>query len=121
MKKFKGLLLAGAAIATVAFSAEKAEAASGQVMDSHRPIVGVWVEVKGGGSGWAKLTRTADQNVVSWSYNTRGRDYQLHVGVDGNPQKWKHNIKTGWISRKKSIANVSTSWNYLSGNMISVR
>lgn len=121
-KKIKGLLFAGAALAAFAFSSQTAEAASGQIVDGNsRPIVGVWVEVKGGGSGWAKLTKTSQGHVAYWSYDTKGRDYKLHVGVDGTPQDWKNNIKSNWISGGRQVANVSTNWDWFWGNKIAIR
>lgn len=119
MKKFKGLLFAGITVASLAFSAQKAEASSGQIVDGNgRPVVGVWVEVKGGGSSWAHLNRTREPHIAGWRYDTKGRDYRLHVGVGGTSQNWGNNIKSGWINGGQTIANVSTNWDWIWGNKI---
>lgn len=118
-KKFKGLLFAGAAVTALAFSAQKAEASSGQIVDgSGRPVVGVQVEVKGGGSGWVHLDKTAESHIAGWKYDTKGRDYRLHVGVGGTSQNWGNNIKSGQINGRQTIANVSTQWDWIFGNKI---
>lgn len=102
MKKFKGLLLAGVALASVAFSAQKAEASNGNIMDGDRmPIVGIWVEVHGGKSGWANFrpTTPGQKYSVAWNYDTQNKPFELHIGVGGTPQKWKYSIHTRVFKR----------------------
>lgn len=119
MKKFKGLLFAGLAVTALAFSAQKVEASSGQIVDGNgRPVVGVWVEVKGGGSGQAHLNKTREPHVAGWRYDTKGRDYRLHVGFGGTSQNWRNNIKSEWINGGRTIATVSTHWDWIQGNKI---
>lgn len=109
-KKIKGLLFAGAALASFAFSSQTAQAAGGNVMDGNqRNIVGMWVEVDGGGSGWAKLTGSGYSR--GWEFNTKGRRYRLHVGVGGTPQRWEKNIKSGWLDYQGNNIQVNTVTN----------
>lgn len=90
--------LLGGAIAT----GQTAEASQGYIMEAGRKnIVGVWVEVKGGTSGWAKFSPTisGQKYSVSWSYNTQNKPFSLHIGVGGTPQDWEYNIKTRFFQR----------------------
>ena len=57
-------------------------------------MVGVWVAVSGGTSGWAKWNAGAGSFEASWSFNTQGKNYNLNVGCGGTPSKWAHNVKT---------------------------
>lgn len=80
------------------------EAASGSVTSyvATEPIVGVWIEVEGGGSGWATLRGRGSQT-ASWSYNTRGRRFKAHIGVGGSPEKWGRTCKTDWVNDRNGI------------------
>ncbi|HNE74864.1 MAG TPA: hypothetical protein PK623_08080, partial [Microthrixaceae bacterium] len=49
------------------------------------PVVGVWVNVQGGRSGWAGRSGSGFQQ--GWSYNTQGRPYSLTVGCGGGPAR----------------------------------
>lgn len=74
----------------------KAYAAHGRIIDNteNHYIAGVWVEVYGGKSGWARLERYPEPVQVDWSYNTHGKPYSLHIGVGGSPEHWAHNLHT---------------------------
>lgn len=65
-------------------------------------VVGVWMEVSGGGSGWARLTNTSGGLAKRWSYDTKGRSWRAHVGCGGTPQKWKRKYYSDWTSRSGS-------------------
>jgi hypothetical protein len=62
-----------------------------------KSVVGVWVEVAGGGSGWAVTPGlpTAAGAPVNWSFNVPvGRSYTLTVGCGGTLQAWKYSTVT---------------------------
>lgn len=72
---------------------------SGTVMCADQStVVGVWVEVSGGRSGWA--TRSGSGYSQRWSYNTQAKSYSLHVGCGGTPQKWAYSTKTTFTTTK---------------------
>ena len=77
----------------------KAYAAYGRIVDNtwYRSIVGVWVEVYGGESGWAHIKRQGDSQVADWKYETYGHPYSLHIGVGGDEENWAQNVKTDII------------------------
>ena len=57
-------------------------------------IAGVWVEVKGGDSGWAYIRPAESRQKVSWYYDTDGLPFCLHIGIGGSPEKWDYNVHT---------------------------
>lgn len=78
--------LLGGAIAT----GQTAEASQGYIMEAGRKnIVGVWVEVKGGTSGWAKFSPTirGQKYSVSWSYQHPKQTFQSAYWSRGNPSR----------------------------------
>ena len=75
-----------------------------------RPIVGMWVEVQGGRSGWAELHGSGSNR--TWYYDTQGKPYQVHVGVGGTPQRWDSNIKSGWNYNQGGAVQVNTGYDY---------
>lgn len=90
-------LIALGSVVALTLSSTKVYAASG-VVESYvasEPIVGLWIEVEGGGSGWAHLNNRGLQK-TGWSYNTHGRRFKAHIGVGGTPQKWGRTCITGW-------------------------
>lgn len=102
-----GLLIA----ASMTCNAPVAHAAnSGTVMCANQdPVVGVWVQVSGGTSGWA--ARSGSGYSQKWSYNTQGKSYQLHVGCGGTPQKWASNLKTPYTTSGAN-ATCFRGWGY---------
>lgn len=83
-------------------TSQTAEASQGYIMEgTQKPIVGVWVEVKGGTSGWARFSPTirGQKYSVSWNYNAQNKPFSLHIGVGGTPQNWKYNIKTRFFQQ----------------------
>jgi hypothetical protein len=89
--------LLGGAIAT----GQTAEASQGYIMEAGRKnIVGVWVEVKGGTSGWAKFSPTirGQKYSVSWSYNTQNKPL-VCILASGEP------LKIGNITSKQDFSN----------------
>ena len=100
-------------------TAQPAYAAGGNVFDENgRPIVGMWVEVQGGRSGWAELRGSGSNR--TWYYDTQGKPYQVHVGVGGTPQRWDSNIKSGWNYNQGRSVQVNTIYHYRFGNQINV-
>ena len=55
-------------------------------------VVGMWVQVSGGTSGWA--ARSGSGSAQNWSFNTQGKSYRVHVGCGGTPQAWASNVKS---------------------------
>ena len=69
-----GVTVAASALAVAGgFAATSAYASSGTVTCSTSAVVGMWVNVSGGSSGWATLTSTSNPNIKNWSYNTQGK------------------------------------------------
>ena len=68
-----------------------AHADSGIITNQYgEPIVGVWIEVSGGKSGWASWS-PVDSNtphIVKWSYDTQGKNWEARVGRGGTPDDW---------------------------------
>ena len=68
-----------------------AHADSGVIKNPYgEPIVGVWIEVQGGRSGWASwrpLDSSTPHNVM-WSYDTQGKNWEARVGRGGTPNDW---------------------------------
>lgn len=90
------LIAGGASVATGVGTA--AAANGGTVMCVNQAnVVGVWVEVSGGTSGWA--TRSGSGYYQRWSYNTQNKPYTLTVGCGGTPQKWASSSRTATASK----------------------
>lgn len=105
------------------FTGSKAEAASGYVMDGNqRPIVGMWVEVENGTSGWAAIRNGNPNQPYNkvWSYNTQGKRWKVSVGVGGTPQQWQDSINSGWVGWQGSNVQINTAYHWLFGNQISI-
>lgn len=92
----------------------KSMAAYGTITDYtwYRSVVGVWVEVYGGESGWARIERTGDSQIANWRYETYGRPYSLHIGIGGTEENWAQNVHTGIIEDDKKHKNIDV---YLKG------
>jgi hypothetical protein len=75
-------------------------AKSGIVEDkSNQGIVGMWVEVEGGRSGWAKLTggEGGTSYYSFWEYDTQGKRFKVDIGYNGTPAQWGKTIHSNWI------------------------
>ena len=97
--------LAGlAAIAMLAIGTDSAVAANSgsATCVNQAPVVGVWVNVSGGTSGWA--ARSGSGFAQNWSYNTQGKSYSLTVGCGGTPSAWR------WST---STPSYSTTWSHV--------
>jgi hypothetical protein len=66
-------------------------------------VVGVWVAVQGGSSGWAR--RTGQGHAQGWHYDTQGKPYELHVGCGGSPAHWKATTTTFGYQRNWSVVD----------------
>lgn len=102
MTRVRTLLTTLIVLAMVSFSfATESHASRGLIIDNpQRKIVGIWVEVKDGNSGWANWSYSPKNCFYSavWNYDTQGKMYQLHIGVGGTPQNWGASIPSGWIA-----------------------
>lgn len=78
-------------------------------------VVGVWVNVSGGTSGWA--VRRGSGYSQSWSYNTQGKKYSLTVGCGGTPQAWKTSTSTPSYSTSWSNVTCFPGWSYGFGSI----
>lgn len=74
------------------------------------PVVGVWVNVSGGSSGWA--TRTGSGYSQNWRYNTQGRPYSLTVGCGGTPARWNASTSTPSYTRTWTHVICYPGWSY---------
>ena len=102
-------LLAAMAIAATGFVAAASPAGasvrSGNVhcYADHQNVVGVWVEVSGGGSGWAQWSGNTASSSTWWKYDVpAGRSYRLHVGCGGTRSSWASNTKCAWTTKTSS-------------------
>jgi hypothetical protein len=66
-------------------------------------VVGVWVTVQGGKSGWA--ARGGQGSSQSWSYSTQGKSYKLTVGCGGSPQSWRESTSTPGFENNWQVVN----------------
>lgn len=73
-------------------------------------VVGVWVNVSGGSSGWASRTGSGYQQ--QWSYNTQSRSYSLTVGCGGSPARWAASTSTPHYSTGWSSVTCFPGWAY---------
>jgi hypothetical protein len=78
-------------------------------------VVGVWVNVSGGSSGWASRTGSGIQQ--NWSYNTQGRSYSLTVGCGGSPSRWASQASTPYYSTSWSNLSCFPGWQYGVGSI----
>lgn len=107
------IVLAGALCAgLVTTNSGVASAANGgtAMCANQANVVGVWVNVSGGRSGWA--TRRGSGFSQSWSYNTQGRPYSLTVGCGGTPAKWAASTSTPSYSTTWSNVVCFPGWGY---------
>lgn len=76
-----------------------------------RPIVGIWVEVQGGRSGWASFNPTisGQRYSVSWRYGTQNKPFSLHIGVDGTPRNWKYSLRTRVFKRNTNGGQINVT------------
>ena len=96
----KTLLVFATSLAIATISAIPVFAKSGIVKDrSSQGIVGMWVEVEGGRSGWAKLTggEGGSGYYKSWSYDTQGKRFKVDIGYGGTPIHWGKSIHSDGI------------------------
>ena len=85
---------------TATGQANAADSGSVDCVDGE-PVVGVWVDVQDGDSGWAR--RSGQGSHQGWSYNTQGRPYSLNVGCGDSPQHWRsssstYGYATNWVN-----------------------
>ncbi len=84
---------------------------------SQANLVGVWIDAKSGGSGWA--TRTAVNNyTANYRYSLpNGGNYAVNVGCGGTPQNWATNNKSnahgGTTNNFTCYDTPSAGWAYL--------
>lgn len=80
-----------------------AHADSGTIFNPYddEPIVGMQIEVEGGDSGWAKLSKGHPRRPkeISWSFDTQGKNWDAHIGIGGSPQNWTKTYKSGWVTK----------------------
>lgn len=66
-------------------------------------VVGIWIEVDGGDSNWATFYETTN-SVYTWSYNTQGKRWRMHLGLGGTPQNWRFKRISPWYSGDADLA-----------------
>lgn len=103
--KFISRLVIGlvCALTVTTFNSLPASAANSGTVKcmSESTVVGVWVTVSGGTSGWASRSSWVSPAHVRWSYNTQNKPYKLTVGCGGTPAKW---------ATSSSTATFRTNW-----------
>lgn len=96
----KTLIVLATSLALTTISAIPVFAISGKVKETTgHGIVGMWVEVEGGRSGWAKLTggEAGTSYEKTWTYDTQGKPFKVAIGYGGTPQEWEKSIHSNWI------------------------
>ena len=103
--------------ATLAFGQGSASAANGGYVDcmNQAAVVGVWVNVSGGSSGWASRRGSGFEQF--WSYNTQGRAYSLTVGCGGSPSNWAGQASTPYYSTGWANLQCYPGWAYGGGGL----
>lgn len=113
-KRTISVALAGVIAASgVAVSSQVGASAAnaGTVMCANEvDVVGVWVDVSGGASGWA--ARRGSGYSQTWNYNTQGRPYSLTVGCGGSPSKWATTSSTPSFATTWSNVVCYPGWAY---------
>ena len=96
----KTLIVLATSLALATISVIPVVAKSGKVKETTgHGIVGMWVEVEGGRSGWAKLTggEAGTSYEKTWTYDTQGKPFKVAIGYGGTPQEWEKSIHSNWI------------------------
>lgn len=112
-------LLVGAIHATMPSPAAAAVTVSGQVTCvGNDSVVGVWIQAKDGGSGWASWQAPTASWVANYSRSLpNGGQYQVHVGCGGTSQNWATNNKSGYVSGTSNSFTCyplpNAGWKYL--------
>lgn len=77
-------------------------------------VVGVWVKVRNGKSGWANHHPRPSSDYHSYSYYEidAGKTYQLHVGCGGTPQNWAATFVTTYVTGYKDWACSVFNYSY---------
>jgi hypothetical protein len=93
------VIAVGIPMVAVSTPAQAATTVSGQVMCvSQASVVGVWIDAKSGGSGWASWT-PVNNYTANYSYSLpNGGNYAVNVGCGGTPQSWATNNKSDAVS-----------------------
>jgi hypothetical protein len=96
------LVVAAGLTPTAAGTANAANGGRAYCVDGEA-VVGVWVTVQGGNSGWA--ARGGQGSSQSWSYNTQGKPYKLTVGCGGSTQSWREPTSTPGFQNNWQVVN----------------
>lgn len=98
------VFLAGGLAAPAQAAAPRVVSGKVQCINGAGPV-GIWVNAKNGGSGWA----TMGYNVADgWGYHRykyrlpRGGAYSLNVGCGGTPKRWGITAKTGVVTAARN-------------------
>ena len=101
-KALCSVLVASIACLFMPILSTPAYAAGGSVQCPADTVVGLWIEVSGGISGWAKLEPTPDSSISAFSYDTQGKEWRGHVGCGGTPENWGYTIYTNWTREESA-------------------
>jgi len=76
-------------------------------------VVGIWVQVDGGRSGWASWSSSGVGYRANWSFAVEdGARYKLHIGCGGTPWRWGSNTSSGWTTWKTNATVVTIYWRW---------
>lgn len=94
---FRGAIATVLTVAGAAAAPMSASAAAGNVLCvGGGNVVGVWVNLAGGGGGWAG--RSGSGASQRWWFDNRGRRYSLTVGCGGSPARWGSSSSTTYYA-----------------------
>lgn len=96
-----------------ATASSPAYAAGGTASCAMNEIVGIWIEVDGGRSGWANRKLTNNPRINQWSYDTQGKRWSANVGCGGTPQNWRWTIGSNWTFIQGAATISCADYGYL--------
>lgn len=106
---FAAMLATALMLAVTASPASAATEARGVVQcKSGAKVVGIWIDAKNGGSGWAKFSpkfipRIGNVSTVNFNRTLpNGGMYRVKVGCGGTSQQWKTSITSPFVKSNKS-------------------
>ncbi len=102
---FATMLVTALMLAITAAPASAATKAHGVVQCTlDTKVVGIWIDAKNGGSGWASFSpRYGSLSTVNFNRKLpNGGMYRVTVGCGGTPQQWKTSIKSDFVKSNKS-------------------
>lgn len=107
-KALCSVLVASIACLFMPILSTPAYAAGGSVQCPADDVVGLWIEVRNGISGWADLRSTPLSSISEFYYDTQGKEWRGHVGCGGTPEEWGYTIYTNWTKAESATISCTS-------------